>query len=118
MSWGLSLTALIIAVLTVLYGYTLERLAYATANFAASDDAFLASNDIGTIVKNAYSCSTVTSNRVTGLKCIMPASGADKDNDGHLDSWTSASVPRRGYEKVTLGKRVWFYLSNSTGAFG
>lgn len=118
MSLVLTLTALILGVLTVLYGYTLERLAHATADFAASDDAFLASNDIGTTVKNAYSCSTVTLSGITGLKCTMPASGADKDNDGYLDSWTLAAVSRRGYEKVSPGKRVWFYLGNSTGAFG
>jgi hypothetical protein len=118
MALVLTLTALIIGVLTVLYGFTIERLAHATADFAASDDAFLASNDIGTVIKNSYSCSAVTSSGVTGLKCIMPSTGADKDNDGHLDSWTLASVSRRGYEKVSQGKRVWFYLSSSTGTFG
>ena len=118
MALVLALTALIIGVLTVLYGFTMERLGHATADFAASDDAFLAANDIGTIVKNAYSCTTVTLNGVTGLKCTMPANGSDKDDDGYLDSWTLASVSRRGYEKVTAGKRDWFYLGDSTGAFG
>jgi hypothetical protein len=102
----------------VLYGYTMERLAHATADFAASDDAFLSSNDIGTVIKNSYSSSTVTLNGVTGLKCIMPSTGTDKDGDGHLDSWTLAAVSRRGYEKISLGKRVWFYLGDSTGTFG
>ena len=118
LSLVLSLTALIIGVLTVVYGYTMERLAHATADFAATDDAYLAANDIGTVIRSAYSCSTVTSNGVTGLKCIMPANGSDKDGDGHLDSWTIASVSRRGLEKWAQGKRVWFYLGDSTGAFG
>src|SRR2546423_251599 len=110
MALALSLTALIIGVLTVLYGFTMERLAHATADFAASDDAFLASNDIGTVIRNANTCTTVTSGSVTGLKCTMPSTGTDKDGDGHLDSWTLTAVSRRGYEKVTLGKRIWFYL--------
>ena len=118
MALVLTLTALIIGVLTVLYGFTIERLAHATADFAASDDAFLASNDIGTVIKNAYTCTTVTASGVTGLKCTMPSTGTDKDGDGHLDSWTLASVSRRGYEKVALGKRDWFYLGDSAGAFG
>jgi hypothetical protein len=96
----------------------MERLAHATADFSSSDDAFLSANDIGTVVRNAYTCTTVTSGGVTGLKCTMPSGGSDKDNDGHLDSWTLTSVSRRGYEKSTLGKRVWFYLGGSTGAFG
>ena len=118
MALVLTLTSLIIGVLTVLYGYTMERLAHATADYAASDDAFLSANDIGTVVRNAYTCTTVSSGGVTGLKCTMPSAGTDKDGDGHLDSWTLSSVSRRGYEKVTLGKRVWFYLGDSTGAFG
>ena len=118
MSLVLTLTALIIGVLTVLYGYTLERLAHATANFAATDDAYLSSNDINDVVRNAYSCTTVTLNGVTGLKCTLPANGSDKDGDGKLDSWMLTSVSRRGLEKVATGKRVWFYLGNTTGAFG
>jgi hypothetical protein len=118
MALVLTLTTLIIGVLTVLYGYTIERLAHATANFIATDDAFLASNDITDVVRNANTCSTVTLSGVTGLKCTMPSSGSDKDGDGHLDRWTLTAVSRRGLEKVTTGKRVWFYLGNSTGAFG
>jgi len=118
MALALTLTSLIIGVLAVLYGFTMVRLEHATANFAASDDAFLAANDISDVVSNSYSCTTVTSGSVTGLKCTMPSTGADKDNDGHYDSWTLSSVSRRGYEKVSAGKRVWFYLGDSTGAFG
>jgi hypothetical protein len=118
MSLALTLTALVIGVLTALYGFTMVRLEHATADFAASDDAFLSANDISTVVGNAYSCTAVTSNGITGLKCTMPANGSDKDNDGHLDTWAVSSVSRRGLERVTLGKRVWFYLGNSTGAFG
>lgn len=118
MTLVLGLTALVIGVMTVLYGFTMERLAHATADFAATDDAFLSANDIGNVVAGANSCSTVTSGGVTGLKCIMPATGSDKDGDGHLDSWTLANVSKRGLEEVTQGKRDWFYLSDSTGAFG
>lgn len=118
MSLALSLTALVLGVLAVLYGFSMERLAHATASFGASNDAFLAADSIGTTVRNAYSCTTVTLNGKTGLKCTMPANGTDRDNDGRLDTYTIASVSRRGLEKVTLGNRVWYYLSDSTGAFG
>src|SRR5689334_13286685 len=99
MSLALTLTALIIGVLTALYGFTMVRLEHATADFGASNDAFLAGNEISKVVSSAYTCSTVTSNGVTGLKCTMPSGGTDKDNDGHLDSWTISSVSRRGLER-------------------
>lgn len=118
MALALSLTAMVLGVLAVLYGFSMERLAHATADFGASNDAFMAADAIGNTVRNAYSCTTVTSNGKTGLKCTMPANGTDRDNDGHLDTYTISSVSRRGLEKVTLGNRVWYYLSDSTGAFG
>ena len=107
-----------IGVLTVLYGYAMERLAHATADFFATDDAFLASNAISGTVKEAYSCSAVTVNSVTALKCIMPTAGTDKDGDGWLDSFSLSTVSRRGLEQVVPGKRRWFYLANSTGTLG
>lgn len=118
MTLVLALTALVVGVMTVLYGFTMERLAHATADFAATDDAFLAANDIGKLVAGANSCVAVTAGTITGLKCTMPATGTDKDGDGHLDSWALGNVSRRGLEEVRLGKRDWFYLSDSTGAFG
>jgi hypothetical protein len=118
MSLALALTALVVGVLAALYGFTMVRLAHATASFGATDDAFLAANDISLTVRDAYTCATVTFNGRTGLKCTMPAAGTDRDNDGKLDLYTISSVSRRGQEKVALGKRVWYYLSDSTGAFG
>lgn len=118
MSLALSLTALVVGVLAALYGFTMVRLAHATASFGATDDAFLIGNDISLVVRDAYSCTTVTANGKTGLKCTMPSNGTDRDNDGSLDTYSFSSMSRRGQEKVALGKRVWFYLSDSTGAFG
>ena len=118
MTLVLSLTALVIGVLTALYGFSMERLAHATADFAATDDAFLATDAIASTVKDANSCAAVAVNGVTALKCTMPASGTDKDGDGWLDSYNVSTVSRRGYEQVGLGMRRWFYLSDSTGAIG
>lgn len=118
MALALSLTALVLGVLAVLYGFTMGRLAHATANFGATNDASLAANAIGQTIRDAYSCTTVTSNGKTGLRCTMPANATDRDGDGKQDTYLISSVSRRGLERTVAGRRVWYYLGDSTGAFG
>jgi hypothetical protein len=117
MSLALALTAMVLGVLTVLYGFTMGRLAHATASFTASDDAFRAANVISDTVRYANSCTTVTSGGNTGLKCIMPANATDRDGDGRQDTYLFTKVSRRGLEQSVAGRRVWYYMSDSTGAF-
>jgi hypothetical protein len=112
------LTAMVLGTLALLYAFTFGRVAHATASFAATDQARRSLDQIAKTASQAISCSVVTSGSVSALKCMMPASGTDTDGDGYLDEYVPSSVSRRGVAKYTPGKRIWFYLSNSDGAFG
>jgi hypothetical protein len=111
------LTAMVIGTLTLLYGFTFSRIAHSTAGFAATDQARKALDEIAGTAAEAIECTVEVSGTNKALKCTMPTSGTDVDGDGYLDVYIPSTVSRRGLGKYTPGKRIWYYLSNSTGAF-
>lgn len=114
---AMTLSALVIGVTTMAYAHTVVKTSRAMAqtNVLLQVQTFL--DEVDRTVANAISCQLVSSGGKTGLKCIMPAAGSDKDGDGVLDTYKPASVNRRQLAKYSPGKRVWFYQSDATGAF-
>jgi hypothetical protein len=111
------LTSMIMGTLATLYSYAMGRAAHSAARYTALEQANTLADAIETTVQQAVSCSIVTSGSFSGLKCIMPIQGVDRNGDGYIDRYSPTGVSRRGAEKFGYGKRVWFYTSNSTGAF-
>lgn len=114
----MTLTAMLLGTITLLYGFTMARLAHATANYATVNDSSTVADKIKRTVQESAGCTSELNDGDEGLKCVMPLLGTDRDNDGKLDKYQLKSVTRRGMERLGRGKRVWYYLSDSTGNFG
>ena len=114
----IGVSAIVLGGLGTLYAYTASQLGDATAELAATDQATRALGEIEWSVQNAVLCETKTLNGVTALRCKMPAVEIDLNGDGIADSYAPNSLDKKGLEKYGLGKRVWYYPSDSTGTFG
>ncbi|MHB8635897.1 MAG: PilW family protein [Fimbriimonadaceae bacterium] len=110
-----SLTALIVGSLTAVYAFTIERLGYGMIQASSQSEAEYGLDVIDGIVSKAQACSTVTVSGIPCLKCIMPATCADTNGDGILDTCSPNAINRRSQERWGNGHRVWFYLAGNTG---
>ncbi len=119
-----SLTAMTIGITVALYGYSVNRLAQATSRFAAVDQVRKLHDEIDAVVRDSVAASTVATGSGTALKCLLAYESKRASNvTTGSESKTSlsakpVSVTKRGYEKHGAGKRVWFFLADSSGAFG
>ena len=114
----IGVSAIVLGALGTLYAYTASQLGDATAELAATDQATSAFGDVEASIRNAVLCETKTLNGITALRCKMPAVEVDLNGDGIADSYAPNSLDKNGLEKYGLGKRVWYYPSDSTGTFG
>lgn len=113
-----ALVAMVIGVLASLYFYTFNRTVRGVSEVSAVLQAQMLLDRMEVSVSQACEAQLVSSGGVTALKLTMPSTGTDRDGDGVLDSFTPNSVSRRGIAKFTRGKRVWYYMSDASGAFG
>ena len=111
------LTAIIVGTLTSLYVFVVNRAAHAAADVSTTHQVQALSGILKRNISSAVSCEVVTAGGNTGLKCIMPVDGVDKDTDGYFDSYSPNGVSRRGIAKFGSGKRIWFYFADTTGNF-
>lgn len=112
------LTVVVVGTVTLLYGYTFSGISNAATTFATNDQAAHALDTISSTVAQSVSCATVNSGSQTALKCLTPAAGSDTNGDGYAEDFQPSTTSRRGVERYAPGNRVWFYFSDSTGAFG
>jgi prepilin-type N-terminal cleavage/methylation domain-containing protein len=110
-----TLTAILIGVTTILYAYTMSRLGHCLSLYASQRETENAMDPIDQTMRLAQTCSEVTANSATTLRCTMPQTCSDTNNDSIFDTCTPTQINRRGYERYGTGKRVWFYLSDSIG---
>jgi prepilin-type N-terminal cleavage/methylation domain-containing protein len=117
------LSALVLGVTVSLYGFSMTRLAQGSSRFSTEDQARKLLDEIESVLRDSVSVSTVTSGSVTGLKCVLAQQSNRSASITSTSSKLASSadpigVTKRGYDKHGTGKRVWFYMGSSTGAFG
>lgn len=114
----LGVASIVLLGLGLLYTTTMSQLGDAAGEMAATDQASTAFADMEFSVRNAVVCDMVTLNGVTALRCRLPSVGVDLNGDGVPESYAPATLDKFGLEHYALGTRVWYYLSDATGAFG
>ncbi len=68
--------------------------------------------------RQSMTCTVVTKNGMEGIRCTRPANGIDTVGDGTPDEMVPDKFDAQGKATYTKGKRVWYYLADSTGTFG
>jgi prepilin-type N-terminal cleavage/methylation domain-containing protein len=120
-----ALTGIVMGVTVSLYGYTMTRLAAGTARFTTENQARSLVDEIEIVVRDSVTVTVVSSGGNTGLRCTL--AGTSKRTTASAGTGTESrnsktadpvSTTKRGYDKHTLGKRVWFYMAGPTGNFG
>lgn len=114
---GVVMVVILTAATASLYLFTTKRVAAQGAESAVQIQANQLATEINKMVSQAKNCRIVTSGTCTALVCEMPASGTDEDYDGLLDHFVPDGSSG-GKEIYNTGKYVWFYMSDSTGAWG
>lgn len=75
-------------------------------------------DQIENVVQQATLCTEVVTGPNEALRCILPSGGRDVNGDGLADVFSPATVCKRGGDRFTNGRRVWFYLSDASGEYG
>ena len=114
----IGIASIVLGGLGTLYCYTVGQIGDSLAEMTATDQATTAYRDMEWSVRNAVLCEARSLNGVVGLRCKMPSLEIDLNGDGVADSYAPASLDKKGLEKYALGKRVWYYMADSTGTFG
>ena len=120
-----ALTGIVMGVTVSLYSYTMTRLAQGTARFATENQARSLVDEIEIVVRDSVAVTVVSSGGYPGLRCTLAgtskrtvassATGTESRNSKTADP---VATTKRGYDKHTYGKRVWFYMAGPTGNFG
>lgn len=110
--------SIVLGGLAFLYSYTAGQTGDTMAELLATDQATTVSQDVESTVRNALLCEAKVKNGITALRCQMPSTEVDLNTDGIPESYAPGSLDKFGREKYVAGKRVWFYMSDSTGVFG
>lgn len=112
------LGALIVGATGGLMVFASKRAQHAYTENAVVTQVLQLSTEIENTISNAAGCTVQTNTFGSALKCVMPATSRDTDNDGLADAWDASSVSSAGAEKYGNGIRVWYYWSDNTGTFG
>lgn len=120
-----AMTGIVMGVTVSLYSYTMTRLAQGTARFTTENQARALVDEIEIVIRDSVGVTVVSSGGYSGLRCTLAgtskrtaatdATGTESRNSKTADP---VSTTKRGYDRHTLGKRVWFYMAGPTGNFG
>ncbi|RYG22753.1 hypothetical protein EON82_16155 [bacterium] len=109
----------ILGAVTTLLCYTMGQIGHATAGIASLDQASKVMRSLSTTIRESSKNDLITSNGISGLRCTMPTNASDTDGDGVNDVFSASSFGSGGTPDYgSGGQRVWYYFSDSTGAFG
>ena len=114
----IGVSSIVLGGLGTLYCYTMGQLGDSLAEMTSTDQATTAFRDMKASVGNAVLCETKVVNGIVALRCKMPSVEIDLNGDGVADSYAPASLDKKGLERYAVGKRVWYYMADSTGLFG
>ncbi len=111
-----AITATIVGALGALFVFVGSRAAQTMAKNGVLLQAQALSEELDATFSQAQDCSLVSIRTgVNAIKCVLPTSGSDNDADGVIDQYKAEAVGPTGREGYGVGKRVWFYMSNSSG---
>jgi prepilin-type N-terminal cleavage/methylation domain-containing protein len=111
------LASLIVAATGGLMVFASKRAQHAYSENAVVTQVMQLSNELQSTISQSVGCTTQTNSFGTALKCTMPATGVDTDQDGKLDTWSASGVSSAGTEKYKTGIRVWYYWANGTADY-
>lgn len=118
MVFTMTLMVTTIAATVTLYAYVAQR----TGDAATQYNVYQQTNDlvhaISDTASNAISCTNVTIGSVTAVKCTMPDTGTDTDNDGIIDKPQPTGVYKTLVEYYSPGKRIWYFPSTKSPTVG
>lgn len=111
MLFTMSLMVMTIGVTVTLYAFVVIRAGDSVTQY----NTYQQTNDLmkamSETASNAIKCESVTIGSITALKCTMPNSGTDTDNDGIIDRYQPTGVYKTLQEYYSPGKRIWFFPS-------
>lgn len=112
-----AMTAVIVGALGALFVFVATRASQTMSKNGVLLQAQALSEELDNTISQAQSCKLVNlRGGITGLKCVMPASGTDVDGDGIRDKYDPLGVRPNGREGYGAGKRMWYFMSDSSGA--
>lgn len=115
----ITIQVVVIGSATGLLCFTLAQVGQNSAGMASLQQASKVLGDISDTVREAVSCSVVSTNGHQGLRCLMPGNASDSDADGVNDVFTPSSFSSSDAKPVySAGKYIWYYMASSSGNFG
>lgn len=111
------LASLIVGATGGLMVFASKRAQHAYSENAVTTQVLQLSAEMEATISQAVACTATTNTNGSALKCIMPATGRDDDRDSYNDTYEANKISSAGTEKYGHGVRVWYYWSDSTGAF-
>lgn len=112
-------SVLMLSALVSMFYFSSTRAANALANASTVSQVQSFTDELNHYIGNALSSSTQVNASIgrNALKLVMPSNGTDPDLDGMTDTFGPVTVSRRGMERYGAGRRIWFYMSDSTGDY-
>jgi prepilin-type N-terminal cleavage/methylation domain-containing protein len=111
-----AITSVIVGALASLFVFVSSKAAQTMAKNGVLLQAQALAEELDSTLSQAQGCRVVpVKTGINGIKCVLPATGTDSDNDGVIDKYATAWVGPTGIEGNGTGRRVWFYMSNSGG---
>lgn len=111
-----AITAVIVGALGGLFVFVGTRAAQTVAKNGVLLQTQALSEELDAIFSQAQSCTLVhLRGAIDGIKCTLPAVATDADADGIVDKFGTDRVGPTGREGYGFGRRVWIYMSDSTG---
>jgi hypothetical protein len=111
-----AISLIVVGTMAATYNFAVARTAHAFAVGSTTSQIQAFSREVDAVIAQASSVQVVVSGGSVGLRCTMPATPADVDMDGRTDAYLPTDTPG-GSPVWGKGKRVWFYMANSTGNF-
>jgi prepilin-type N-terminal cleavage/methylation domain-containing protein len=116
MMFATMLTGILVGALVTLFVFVSNRAQYVLAENAAMMQANSLAQQLEFHIDSATNCTVGSNVNGNTLKCDLPATAVDKDNDGNPDSFGITGVTNTGTPRTGRGQRVTYYWGNTTGA--
>lgn len=111
-----AITAIIVASLGGLFVFVGARAAQTMSKNGVLLQSQALSEELDATFSQAQSCKVVAIRTgVNAIKCVLPTTGVDDTGDGVIDRYAAEWIGPTGREGYGMGKRVWFYMSDSGG---
>lgn len=114
----IALQMIVLGAVATLYLFTVQQCGQATAAVGPLEQANAAMDAMTATIRQSMVCAAVKVGSVTGLRCTLPGNAFDTDGDGVADAYAPDKYDANGKATYSKGTRVWYYLADSTGAFG